>query len=110
MLVSTETIQNFCQEVVKKFQPEQVILFGSYAYGEPNENSDVDILVVLPFEGRAVEKAVEICLAIDYHFPLELLAKTPQTIQKRLDMGDFFIRDIVEKGIVLYEANYARVD
>lgn len=109
MLVSDKTIQTFCQQIVEKFQPDKVILFGSYAYGEPNEDSDVDILVVLPFDGRSVQKTIDICLAIDYHFPLDLLVRTPQTIEQRIEMGDFFIRDIVEKGTVLYEADYARV-
>lgn len=109
MIVKSETVQNFCQEVVDKFQPEKIILFGSYAYGEPNQDSDVDLLVVLPFEGHAAQKAVEILLAIDYHFPLDLIVRTSQTIEQRLEMGDFFIRDIVQKGKVLYEADYARV-
>jgi uncharacterized protein len=108
-VISLTQIEDFCQEVVDKFQPEKIILFGSYAYGEPNQNSDVDLLVILPFESRSVQKAIEIRLAIDYHFPLDLLARTPQVVQQRLDMGDFFIRDIVQKGRVLYEADYARV-
>ena len=108
-MISSITIQDFCQEVVDKFQPEKIILFGSYAYGKPTQDSDVDLLVILSFEGRAVEKAVEILLAIDYHFPLDLIVRTPQTIQQRLAMGDFFIRDIMQKGNVLYEADYARV-
>jgi uncharacterized protein len=110
IVISLTQIQDFCQEVVNKFQPERIILFGSYAYGEPNQDSDVDMLVVLPFEGGPVDKAIEIRQAIDYHFPLDLLARTPQYIQQRLDMGDFFIQEILQKGRVLYEADYARVD
>lgn len=109
-MISRSQIQDFCKEVVDKFHPEKIILFGSYAYGEPNQDSDVDILVILSFEGRAVQQAVKILLAIDYHFPLDLIVRTPQTIEQRLEMGDFFIRDIMQKGHVLYEADYAGVD
>jgi uncharacterized protein len=110
MIVSLDQIQLFSQAIVDKFQPEKVILFGSYAYGKPTQDSDVDILVILNFEGRAIHKAIEIRQAVDYHFPLDLLARTPENIQQRLAMGDFFIRDIMEKGRVLYESHYARVD
>lgn len=108
-MVSTDTIQWFCQEVVDKFQPEKIILFGSYAYGEPNQDSDVDLLVILPVEGEPVEKAIEIRQSIDYHFPLDLLVRSSEQLQKRVEMGDFFIQEILQKGRVLYEADYARV-
>lgn len=109
-MISSTTIQDFCQEVVEKFQPEKIILFGSYAYGEPTQDSDIDLLVVVNFEGHPAEKAIEILHAIDYHFPLDLITRTPKHLQQRLEMGDFFIREILQKGRVLYEANYARVD
>ncbi|MEL6777668.1 MAG: nucleotidyltransferase domain-containing protein [Cyanobacteria bacterium J06597_16] len=108
-MISSQTIKDFCGEVIEKFQPEKIILFGSYAYGEPNLNSDIDLLVVLPFEGHPVTKAIEIRHAIDYHFALDLLVRSPQQLQKRLEMGDFFIREILQKGRVLYEADCARV-
>lgn len=108
-MISHNQIQEFCQEVVDKFHPEKIILFGSYAYGEPTPDSDVDLLIILPFEGHSAKKAAEILIAIDYHFPLDLIARTSQTIQQRLEMGDFFIREIVQKGRILYEADYARV-
>ena len=109
-MISSSTIQDFCQKAVNKFQPEKIILFGSYAYGEPTPDSDVDLLVILPFEGHPAQKAAEILIAIDYHFPLDLIARTPQTMQRRLEMGDFFIREIVRKGRVLYETDHAGVD
>lgn len=109
-MISDRQIQNFCQEVVEKFYPDKIILFGSYAYGKPTLDSDVDLLVILPFEGVPAKKAVEILLAIDYHFPLDLLVRTPKEVQKRIEMGDFFIQEILQKGRVLYEANYAGVD
>jgi uncharacterized protein len=103
-------IEAFSQQIVEKFQPERIILFGSYAYGQPNEDSDVDLLVILPFEEMPVQTAVAIRQQIKPPFSLDLIARTPEQIQQRLKMGDFFIQDIISKGPILYEADYARVD
>ena len=51
-MVNEQTIQDLCNRIVQDFQPDRIILFGSYAYGNPTPDSDVDILVVLPFEGK----------------------------------------------------------
>jgi predicted nucleotidyltransferase len=90
--------------VARQFKPERIILFGSYAYGKPTADSDVDLLVVMRHNQRNVEKAIEIRLALDAHFPLDLLVRTPERIQERIALGDFFMREIVTKGEVLYEA------
>jgi predicted nucleotidyltransferase len=108
-MISINQIQAFSQQIAEEFQPERIILFGSYAYGQPTENSDVDLLVILPFEEMPVEKAIAIRQQIQAPFPLDLMARTPEQIQQRLEMGDFFIQDIINNGRVLYEANHARV-
>lgn len=110
LIATFNQIQRFSQEVVDKFQPEKIVLFGSYAYGEPSQDSDVDLLVVLPFEGHSALKATEIRLAVDRDFPLDLIVRTSQHIQQRLELGDFFIQEILHKSRILYEADYARVD
>jgi uncharacterized protein len=107
-MITLDQIQAFSQQIVEKFQPERIILFGSYAYGQPSEDSDVDLLVILPFEDLPVYKAIEIRRQIRPPFPLDLMARTPEQIQQRLDMGDFFIRDIIQKGRILYETNHSR--
>ncbi|QYO62872.1 nucleotidyltransferase domain-containing protein [Leptolyngbya sp. 7M] len=108
-MISISQIQAFSQQIAEKFQPERIILFGSYAYGQPTEDSDVDLLVILPFEEMPVQKAIAIRQQIKAPFPLDLMARTPQQIQQRMEMGDFFIQDIMKNGRVLYEANHARV-
>jgi uncharacterized protein len=108
--IDISLIQAFSQQIVEKFQPDLIILFGSYAYGQPNEDSDVDLLVIMPFDEMPVQTAIAIRQQIKSPFPLDLIARTPAQIQQRLDMGDFFIQDIINKGRVLYEANHARVD
>jgi uncharacterized protein len=108
-MISFSQIKALSQQIAEGFQPDLIILFGSYAYGQPTEDSDVDLLVVLPFEEMPVQKAIEIRRAIKSPFPLDLMARTPAQIQQRLEMGDFFIQDIIQKGHILYEANFARV-
>ena len=108
-MISHSQIQAFSQQIVEQFQPDQIILFGSYAYGQPNQDSDVDLLVILPFEGLPVYKAIEIRKKLRPTFSLDLIARTSKQIQQRLEMGDFFIQDILQRGRILYETNHARV-
>lgn len=98
-------IKDLCWQIVENFQPEEVILFGSYAYGKPNADSDVDLLVVMPFEGRNAQKAIEILSKIKTRMPLDLLVRTSEQVKERVEMEDFFMRAIVSKGKILYEAD-----
>lgn len=107
--ISKRAISSFAQKVAKQFNPHQIILFGSYAYGKPTEDSDVDILVVMPFRGRNPEKATEIWKATKPKFPIDIMVRKPGELKKRLKVGDFFLREVVENGKVLYEANHQRV-
>jgi uncharacterized protein len=109
MRVNAE-IKNLCRQIVEKFQPEKIILFGSYAYGKPNADSDVDLLVVMSFEGQTVKQAIKIRENISGKMPLDLLVRTPAQVKERLSLGDFFIKEIIERGKVLYESGNAGVD
>jgi predicted nucleotidyltransferase len=104
--ITRRAISSFARQVARQFKPEKIILFGSYAYGRPTEDSDVDMLVIMPFEGKGAQKATEILLATDPHFPIDLLVRTPEQIRTRVKLGDFFIREITQKGKVLYEATH----
>jgi uncharacterized protein len=108
-MVEMRQILELSQRISEAFEPEQIILFGSYAYGTPTEDSDVDLLVVLPFQGQPFQKAAEILNDVDPKFSVDLLVRTADELQQRIEWGDFFLREIVEKGKVLYEAAYARV-
>ena len=104
LMVSRRAIRRFSGEVARRFKPKRIILFGSYAYGKPTPDSDVDLLVVMPCKGRALDKSLEIRLAVNAGFPLDLIVRTPAELKKRLQWGDFFLREITEKGTVLYDA------
>lgn len=101
-------IRRFAREVAERFHPDQIILFGSYAYGKPHADSDVDILVVMPCRNE-LDQSVRIRLAIDYNFPLDLLVRTPKNLAWRLEEGDSFLREVVARGKVLYEKADARM-
>lgn len=104
-MVDPRDILKFTDEIARRFKPEKIILFGSYAYGNPTEDSDVDLLVVMPHPGTpAYRKATEICLAAERNFPCDLIVRSPRTLQQRLDWHDFFLMEIVEKGIILHDA------
>ena len=105
-----DDIKNFANKIVTRFNPEKIILFGSYAAEDPSTGSDVDLLVIMNFEGRPLQKAFEIRKSIKRSFPLDLLVRRPDDIAYRLSQGDFFINEIIQKGKVLYERTDKRVD
>lgn len=106
--VPMAVIRRFARAVAERFEPEQIILFGSYAYGRPHADSDVDILVVMR-AGNEIDQAVRIDRVIDPPFPLDLIVRTPTTLAWRLQEGDSFLREILAKGKVLYEKNHQGV-
>lgn len=65
----------------------------------------MDILVIGSFAGRSVDRSVEIRMKLRPSFPMDLLVRTPEKVRERIEMGDTFMREIVERGRVLYEAN-----
>ena len=90
-------IRRFARAVGERFQPDRIILFGSYAYGTPHADSDVDILVVMPVRNQ-IDQAVRIGVAINPPFPMDLIVRTPKNMKWRLAEGDSFLREIVSKG------------
>ncbi|MBI4789057.1 MAG: nucleotidyltransferase domain-containing protein [Chloroflexi bacterium] len=92
------------KRIAEKFNPERIILFGSYAYGKPHQYSDVDLLVVMKTTERPRAKQLEIARALSPHpFGMDILVRTPQQLGKRIALGDYFLREIVTKGKTVYE-------
>jgi predicted nucleotidyltransferase len=98
-------IKRFARQIAERFHPEKIVLFGSYAYGTPHEESDVDLLVIMPTR-NPIAQSIRIDLAFDRPFSLDLIVRTPQQIERGLkeDDCDWFLREVMEKGKVLYEA------
>jgi predicted nucleotidyltransferase len=92
------------KRIAERFDPERIILFGSYAYGKPHRYSDVDLLVVIKTSDRPLAKQIEIARALSPHrFGIDILVYAPREIKSRIAMGDYFLREIVTKGKVMYE-------
>ena len=108
-MVAMKQIEEFGRRIGREFDAERVVLFGSYARGTITEDSDVDLLVIGAFEGRSVDKSVEIRMKLRPGFPIDLLVRTPEKVRRRIKMGDSFMRAILEEGKVLYEADDRRV-
>jgi predicted nucleotidyltransferase len=101
--VPRAAIRQYVRQVVEKFRPEKVILFGSHAYGTPDADSDVDLLVVMPAANQ-INQAVRIGLSVPAPFPLDLIVRAPENLAYRLKWNDWFLREVVDRGIVLYDA------
>jgi len=101
-----ETLPCAIQRIAQELHPEKIILFGSFAYGKPTPNSDVDLLVIMDTDIPEKERSWAVSrLLLPRLFPVDILVKTPQEIQVALSNGDFFIQEILTYGKVLYEGN-----
>lgn len=106
--IPLRVIRKFAREVAEHFHPEKIVLFGSYAYGTPHEDSDVDILVVMPCRNQG-DMAFKIRCTIDPPFAAHVVVRTPYAMEWRLREGDSFLREVVAKGRVMYEAPDSRL-
>jgi uncharacterized protein len=102
-MVQRGEIRELADLIGREFDPEKVILFGSYASGRATRESDVDLLVILPFKGRPFWKSLEILNRVNPSFPIDLLARQPNDVRRRYQQGDPLIMEALDHGKVLYE-------
>jgi len=98
-------IQKMVKRIVSDYSPQKVILFGSYAYGTPHRDSDIDLLIIKETPERFLDRWVAIRRILSdptRTTPLETLVLTPKEVDRRLAVGDQFVAEILEKGEVLY--------
>jgi predicted nucleotidyltransferase len=108
-MVEAADILRFVDAAAERFRPERIVLFGSYAYGSPNEDSDVDVLVITERRGRAHDIATKIRQAVPINFAMDLIVYNQRTIERRIGWNDFFLKEVMEKGVVLFAADDPRV-
>jgi predicted nucleotidyltransferase len=108
-VVDAQNILRLADDVALKVSPRRIILFGSYAYGTPTVDSDVDLLVLMDYCGSSHHQATRIRQLLDVDFPMDLLVRSEPEVERRIGWNDFFLKEIMEKGIVLYAADDARV-
>ena len=98
-------IQSYCDSIAAAFRPQRIILFGSHAYGKPNAESDVDVLVVMPKSRRAgPQTAIRIRETLDSEFPVDVLVRGEAEVERRVRERDLFMLHVTSKGRVMYEA------
>ena len=106
--VTLPVIRRYVRQVAALFEPDKIILFGSYAYSTPDDESDVDLLVVMPCRNSG-DMAFKIRCAIDPPFAAHIVVRTPHALEWRLREGDSFLGEVVTKGKVLYESPDSRL-
>jgi len=108
-MIQSREIKKWCERVAREFRPDKIVVFGSYARGTPTEDSDVDVLVVMPLARgqRDVRQAAAIRERVRASFPMDVIVRSPQQIARRLAQGDGFIADVLRHGRLMYEGEHA---
>jgi len=101
-------IRRYTRQIAERFHPDKIILFGSYAYGQPHEDSDVDLLVIMPARNQ-LDQAFKIRWELPAPFAMDLIVRTPKNLKWRLEEGESFHTEITSKGKVLYKEKHQRV-
>jgi len=102
--ITFNDIRRVVQQIVERFEPQKVILFGSYAHGKPTEDSDVDLLVVMDNEEEPLHTAARISSAIDHPFALDIVVFKPSALEASFKRRGNFATEIMTRGMILYEA------
>jgi uncharacterized protein len=109
--VTEALLADMTQRIVEACHPERVILFGSYAYGTPHKDSDIDFFVVMKPKDAEETNHHRVMKVTDVakipFLPMDVIVRTPQEVEKRVAMGDFFIKEILDRGKVLYQRDTA---
>lgn len=102
MLITEEKIKEVADKIAKKYKPEKIILFGSWAWGQPDEDSDVDLFIVKKSENtRKIAREIDGSIR-PRPFPLDLIVYKPESVERGLKINDFFIKKIIREGKILY--------
>jgi predicted nucleotidyltransferase len=105
--IPMRTIRALASHIAEKFDPDEIILFGSHAYGKPDASSDVDLLVVMETPKGEVKTIMEISDSLPpLPFRVDIIARSRTTINRRKNSGDFFLREVTKRGKVLYARSH----
>lgn len=101
--ITNELIQEIRNRIVSAVHPEKIVLFGSYAYGTPTKDSDLDLLVIMPSDEPMHKRVLQIRkLLRDFRVPKDIIVYTPQEVEKWKNVTNAFITSIIKKGKVIY--------
>jgi len=102
-----QDLERLLSKLIAAYAPRQVVLFGSHAYGEPDEHSDLDLLIVKETSKTPFQRRVEVGRIVQdrsRRTPIQPLVITPAELEERTRRGDPFLTEIIERGEVLYDA------
>lgn len=102
-MVAMHEIEELSRRIVREFQPDRIILFGSHAYGTPKEYSDVDLLVIMPFEGNSFDQATTILESVHPDYYVDVIVRNPDDTERRYRQFDPLIRAAIDRGTVLHD-------
>jgi predicted nucleotidyltransferase len=103
-----QDITRYCEAIAAAFKPQRIVLFGSHAYGHPDEDSDVDLLVVMPTStADRRDTAVQIRLEVDADFRVDVLVRSEPEVERRVRERDLFMTRITSQGRIMYETVHA---
>jgi len=109
-MISKENITDIARKIAEHFNPDKIILFGSYAWGKPGRDSDLDLFVIMESTERPIKRAASLRRVLkDLYVPMDILVRTPEELKHRIDIGDPFIKKILRDGQVIYARDSARV-
>jgi len=104
-MASQSEIQALADKIAREFHPEKIILFGSHARGDARPDSDVDLLVIIDSDEHPSRTAAKITYRVHpRRYPLDLIVRSPETVRARLQMNDWFMRDVMREGRIVYAA------
>ncbi len=110
-MITRETITDIVRKIAEYFNPEKIIVFGSYAWGKPDKDSDLDLFIVMNSTERPIKRATSIRHILkDRYVPMDIIVRTPEEVRHRVEIGDPFIRKILRDGQVCYARNRSGVD
>ena len=104
MIKETE-IHNVAQKVIQNYKPERIYLFGSFAWGKPTADSDVDLFIVKETQERKFDRQLKVRRIINGSLPVDILVYNNKELQERIALGDFFVKTILKKGKLLYDGS-----
>lgn len=101
-MISRRILSRIVSSIVQQCSPEQIILFGSHAYGKPTKDSDLDLFVVANIPGLASERIRTVRRAIEGDIPVDVVVRSPEEVERALRGRDWFVQEVFQKGKVLY--------
>ena len=102
-MVTMRQIEKLGRRIGRQFHPDRVVLSGSYAAGTATTDSDVDLLVIMPFKGKSLHMSLAILNHLDERFPVDVITRRPADVRRRYAQCDPLVRKAIDHGKVLYE-------